>query len=83
MGALADNTFAGLYSTAIVCLFQYVAMAAAWLASKIEEAGLRLKNLIPVFQRVDAKRSGKKSPPLDPTSDVSILIDEVRDVVCP
>lgn len=50
-------------------------MAAAWLASKIEEAGLRLKSLIPIFQRVDAKRSGKKSPAFDTTSDVSVLAD--------
>lgn len=53
-------------------MIQYVAMAAAWLASKIEEAGVRLKDLIPVFQRVDAKRSGRKAPPLDPTSDVRL-----------
>ncbi|GMH45893.1 hypothetical protein BSKO_13856 [Bryopsis sp. KO-2023] len=48
---------------------KHVVMAAAWLATKIEEAGVRLKDLIPVFQRVDAKRAGKKSPALDPTSD--------------
>lgn len=49
---------------------QRVAIAATWLASKLEEAPKKFKDMLLVFTRIDSRAEGRAPELLDPSSQV-------------
>ena len=54
----------------LVLSVQQVAIAATWLASKLEEAPRKFRDVLSVFCRIDRRADGRRLEPLDINSQV-------------
>jgi cyclin L len=52
------------------CIAQRVAIAALWLASKLEEAPKKFRDVLVVFARIDSRAEERPPELLDPNSQV-------------
>lgn len=61
----------------ICCVAQRVAIAAMWLASKLEEAPKKFRDVLLVFARIDSRAEGRAPELLDPFSQANLVSSAV------
>jgi Cyclin, N-terminal domain len=60
----------GWHAQLACCIAQRVAIAALWLASKLEEAPKKFRDVLVVFARIDSRAEERPPELLDPNSQV-------------